>query len=333
MRERHARDVVLVGFTTYAGTVTAASEWGGEAERKRVRPAPAGQLRGALPRHGDPRLPALPAGSRAAAARPARAAPGARDRRDLPAPRPNARATGSRPASPASSTRSCTSTSPAPSSRSSAAAWELGEPPETYPAPPRERPPRGDRPAGDAAAGRGDTNPGSARQDPPPPRRKGRPPFPGPKPLRKRAPALSLARRGEGSQLPRPLRDRRDAARRRAGRRRGGTRARRAARRRRRAQDRRAAEPGVRDRRRRRERGSTLSEPATRALGLTDAQVNALIAQAEAELADYVHRYRGRRPAIDLAGRTVILIDDGLATGRIPHTRRCSRCERAARRG
>jgi len=39
MRERHARDVVLVGFTTYTGTVTAASEWGGDAERKRVRPA------------------------------------------------------------------------------------------------------------------------------------------------------------------------------------------------------------------------------------------------------------------------------------------------------
>ncbi|HLM86027.1 MAG TPA: erythromycin esterase family protein [Solirubrobacteraceae bacterium] len=38
MRERHARDVVLVGFSTYAGTVTAASEWGAEAERKRVRP-------------------------------------------------------------------------------------------------------------------------------------------------------------------------------------------------------------------------------------------------------------------------------------------------------
>ena len=39
MRERHAHGVVLVGFTTYTGTVTAASEWGGEAQRKRVRPA------------------------------------------------------------------------------------------------------------------------------------------------------------------------------------------------------------------------------------------------------------------------------------------------------
>ena len=39
MRERHGRDVVNVGFTTYAGTVTAATEWGAPAERKRVRPA------------------------------------------------------------------------------------------------------------------------------------------------------------------------------------------------------------------------------------------------------------------------------------------------------
>lgn len=38
LRERHGADVVNVGFTTYDGTVTAASDWGGIAERKRVRP-------------------------------------------------------------------------------------------------------------------------------------------------------------------------------------------------------------------------------------------------------------------------------------------------------
>jgi erythromycin esterase-like protein len=38
-RERHPGDTVLVGFTTYDGTVTAASDWGGQAERKVVRPA------------------------------------------------------------------------------------------------------------------------------------------------------------------------------------------------------------------------------------------------------------------------------------------------------
>jgi erythromycin esterase-like protein len=39
VRERHPGDSLLVGFTTYAGTVTAADEWGGAAERMRVRPA------------------------------------------------------------------------------------------------------------------------------------------------------------------------------------------------------------------------------------------------------------------------------------------------------
>jgi erythromycin esterase-like protein len=39
VRQRYGRAAVLVGFTTYHGTVTAASMWGGPAERKRVRPA------------------------------------------------------------------------------------------------------------------------------------------------------------------------------------------------------------------------------------------------------------------------------------------------------
>ena len=39
VRQQHGRGAVLVGFTTHHGTVTAASEWGGPAERKRVRPA------------------------------------------------------------------------------------------------------------------------------------------------------------------------------------------------------------------------------------------------------------------------------------------------------
>jgi erythromycin esterase-like protein len=37
-REHYGREAFLVGFTTYAGTVTAATNWGGEAELKRVRP-------------------------------------------------------------------------------------------------------------------------------------------------------------------------------------------------------------------------------------------------------------------------------------------------------
>jgi erythromycin esterase-like protein len=39
VRERHPGDVVLVGFSTHHGTVTAASDWDRPAERKRVRPA------------------------------------------------------------------------------------------------------------------------------------------------------------------------------------------------------------------------------------------------------------------------------------------------------
>src|SRR5215467_3565876 len=39
VRERYGKESIIVGFTTYQGTVTAASEWDGPAERKRVRPA------------------------------------------------------------------------------------------------------------------------------------------------------------------------------------------------------------------------------------------------------------------------------------------------------
>jgi erythromycin esterase-like protein len=39
VRERHGNNAVLIGFSTYAGTVTAASDWDAPAERKQVRPA------------------------------------------------------------------------------------------------------------------------------------------------------------------------------------------------------------------------------------------------------------------------------------------------------
>ncbi|WP_406695614.1 erythromycin esterase family protein [Singulisphaera sp. Ch08] len=42
VRERHDRDAVSVGFTTYDGTVTASSNWDAPAERMWVRPALAG---------------------------------------------------------------------------------------------------------------------------------------------------------------------------------------------------------------------------------------------------------------------------------------------------
>ena len=39
VRQQYGNEARLIGFTTYTGTVTAASEWDGPAERKRVRPA------------------------------------------------------------------------------------------------------------------------------------------------------------------------------------------------------------------------------------------------------------------------------------------------------
>ena len=43
-RQKHGSDAILVGFTTDHGTVTAASDWGGPAERKTVRPALTGSV-------------------------------------------------------------------------------------------------------------------------------------------------------------------------------------------------------------------------------------------------------------------------------------------------
>ena len=49
-------DAVLVGFTTHNGTVTAASDWGGPAERKRVRPALDGSWERLFHETGSPQL-------------------------------------------------------------------------------------------------------------------------------------------------------------------------------------------------------------------------------------------------------------------------------------
>lgn len=48
VRERHHHDAVLVGFTTHTGTVTAASDWGVAAERKRVLPSRADSYEGLM---------------------------------------------------------------------------------------------------------------------------------------------------------------------------------------------------------------------------------------------------------------------------------------------
>jgi predicted phosphoribosyltransferase len=53
-----------------------------------------------------------------------------------------------------------------------------------------------------------------------------------------------------------------------------------------------------------------------RAADLTGAELDALITRAERELEERLRRYRGTREPISLDGRTVIVVDDGLATGR-----------------
>jgi erythromycin esterase-like protein len=66
-RERHGAEAFIVGFSTYTGTVTAASGWGLPAERKHVRPALPASWERLLHEQREPRLllaPAIPEGRR-----------------------------------------------------------------------------------------------------------------------------------------------------------------------------------------------------------------------------------------------------------------------------
>jgi erythromycin esterase-like protein len=56
VRERYGREAVLIGFTTYRGTVTAASEWDGPTERKVVRPALEDSYEALFHQVGQPRF-------------------------------------------------------------------------------------------------------------------------------------------------------------------------------------------------------------------------------------------------------------------------------------
>lgn len=58
-----------------------------------------------------------------------------------------------------------------------------------------------------------------------------------------------------------------------------------------------------------------ISEEVIAALGVSEREVAAVAAAEEAELARREHLYRGTRGSPDVRGRTVILVDDGLATG------------------
>ncbi|HET6426339.1 MAG TPA: phosphoribosyltransferase [Planctomycetaceae bacterium] len=58
-----------------------------------------------------------------------------------------------------------------------------------------------------------------------------------------------------------------------------------------------------------------LNQELVDALDISDDQIAATVAQESAELTRRERAYRDDRPPIDVRGRTVILIDDGLATG------------------
>jgi len=58
-----------------------------------------------------------------------------------------------------------------------------------------------------------------------------------------------------------------------------------------------------------------LNDEIVRGLGISDHQIDAVVARELHELARRERLYRGDRPPPDVAGRTVILVDDGLATG------------------
>lgn len=67
-RQKYGRDSVLIGFTTYSGTVTAANNWGEPAERKRVRPAIPGSVENIFHETGMDRFYLLMEGGRSAKA-------------------------------------------------------------------------------------------------------------------------------------------------------------------------------------------------------------------------------------------------------------------------
>ncbi len=58
-----------------------------------------------------------------------------------------------------------------------------------------------------------------------------------------------------------------------------------------------------------------LNDDIVRGLGISDREIDAAAARELQELARRERLYRGDRPPPDVAGRTVILVDDGLATG------------------
>jgi putative phosphoribosyl transferase len=61
--------------------------------------------------------------------------------------------------------------------------------------------------------------------------------------------------------------------------------------------------------------GMVINENLVRNLGIGDDEMQSAIERETEELRRREHAYRGDRPAVDVAGKTVILVDDGIATG------------------
>ncbi len=60
---------------------------------------------------------------------------------------------------------------------------------------------------------------------------------------------------------------------------------------------------------------TVLNRKVIQALGIPQQTIDAVVAREQPELERREHEYRNGRPAVDVQGRTVILVDDGLATG------------------
>src|SRR5262249_44973830 len=77
---------------------------------------------------------------------------------------------------------------------------------------------------------------------------------------------------------------------------------------------------------------SVISRDVVRALGLGAAELEAGLGRAQGELAERLARYTSIHRRVTVAGRTVLLVDDGLATGRSAQAAARSLRERGAAR-